>query len=223
MELVEYPDRDMLMLSLARILSRHLRDAMSRRERVLFSVPGGTTPGPVFDLLSASDLDWGRIDIVPGDERWVPETSPRSNAAQIRTRLLQGPAARAHLIPLYRPLPAPSDALNELEAELTPRLPLDVALLGMGEDGHTASLFPGAAHLARALAPDAPSVLDITAPGATEPRITLTAPVLNGAFAKHVLITGTTKRAVLDQAQNGDPLNTPITALLDGASVHWAP
>ena len=69
MDFIDYADPDMLMLSLARELSRDLRDALGRKDRVLFAVPGGTSPGPVFDLLAASDLDWDRVDVIPGDER----------------------------------------------------------------------------------------------------------------------------------------------------------
>lgn len=213
MEFLDYPDTDMLMLSLAQTLSRDLRAALARRERVVFAVPGGTTPGPVFDLLSAIDLDWSRITVLPGDERCVPADHPRSNAGQIRARLLRGPAAAATFLPLW---PANSAAVEAL-------LPLDVALVGMGEDLHTASLFPGAAALPLALAADAPAVLPIEAPGAPEPRVTLSARTLTSAFALHVLITGEAKRRAIERAQSLPAYEAPIAALLPRAMVHWAP
>jgi len=213
MEFLDYPDTDMLMLSLAQTLSRDLRAALARRERVVFAVPGGTTPGPVFDLLSAIDLDWSRITVLPGDERCVPADHPRSNAGQIRARLLRGPAAAATFLPLW---PANSAAVEAL-------LPLDVALVGMGEDLHTASLFPGAAALPLALAADAPAVLPIEAPGAPEPRVTLSARTLTSAFALHVLITGEAKRRAIERAQSLPADEAPIAALLPRAIVHWAP
>jgi len=174
MDFIEYSDADMMMLSLARILSRDLREALLRRDRALFAVPGGTTPGPVFDMLSAVDIDWDRVDVVPGDERWLPEDHPRSNAGQLRARLLRGKASAAHLLPLWRDLP-PAEGAALSAADLEPLLPIDVALVGMGADMHTASMFPGAPELALALANDAPVIVPITAPDAPEPRVTMSA------------------------------------------------
>lgn len=222
MDFIEYSDADMMMLSLARILSRDLREALLRRDRALFAVPGGTTPGPVFDMLSAVDIDWDRVDVVPGDERWLPEDHPRSNAGQLRARLLRGKASAANLLPLWRDLP-PDEGAAQVAAELAPLLPVDVALVGMGSDMHTASMFPGAPELALALANDAPVIVPITAPDAPEPRVTMSARVLKGAFALHVLIVGAEKREALERAQKLSPTEAPITALLSKASVHWAP
>jgi 6-phosphogluconolactonase len=101
-------------------------------------------------------------------------------------------------------------------------LPVDVALVGMGTDGHVASIFPGGDHLAEALAADAPPVLPMQAPGAPEPRITLTLPVLREAFALHLLITGADKRAMVEGARGADPMDLPVAALLKSATVHWA-
>lgn len=222
MEFIEYSDSDMLMLSLARTLARDLREALARRERALFAAPGGTSPGPVFDMMAAVDLDWERIDVVPGDERWVPQDHPRSNAGQLRDRLLRGKASAARLLPLWRDLP-PVQGAAAASGELEPLLPLDVVLLGMGLDMHTASLFPGAPELAAALAADAPVVVPITAPDAPEPRVTLSARVLKGAFALHVLIVGAEKRTTLERAHKLSPMEAPINALLSQATVHWAP
>ncbi len=223
MDFIENTDSDMLMLSLAQQLSRDLRAALTRRERALFVVPGGTTPGPVFDLLAAVELDWDRVDIIPGDERWLPADHPRSNAGLLQARLLRSKAAGARLIPLRLDRPTPEICAAEVSAILEPLLPIDVALLGMGADMHTASLFPGAEELEAALAADAPAVLAIHAPGVPEPRLTLSARALKSAFALHVLITGPEKRAALDRARNLPPLEAPIAALLGQASVHWAP
>ncbi|WP_417598435.1 6-phosphogluconolactonase [Pararhodobacter oceanensis] len=222
-DFIDYPDTDMMMLQVARTLSRDLRDALGRRERVVFSVPGGSTPGPVFDLLAAADLEWARIDILPGDERWVPEDHARSNARLIRERLLRDKAAAARLIPLWRPLPAPAEAMAEVNAALSDILPIDVALVGMGADMHTASLFPGADNLELALSDDAPAALPISAPGADEPRVTLSARVLAEAYALHVLITGEDKREAYQKARKLSPIEAPIGAVLGDATVHWAP
>ncbi|PWE30087.1 6-phosphogluconolactonase [Pararhodobacter marinus] len=223
MDFVEYSDADMMMISVARHLSRDLREALARRDRVLFAVPGGTTPGPVFDMLAAVDMEWEAVDIVPGDERWLPEDHPRSNAGQVRARLLRDKAAAATLLSLWRDVPTPEEGAPLVAEALAPHLPVDVALVGMGTDMHTASLFPGAEGLEAALASDAPAVLPISAPGAPEPRVTLSARILREAFALHVLITGDEKRAAIERAQKLSPMEAPIAALLSKATVHWAP
>ena len=87
---------------------------------------------------------------------------------------------------------------------------------------HTASLFPGADNLEAALAADAPRLMPMRAEGAGEPRITLTAPVLNGALSKHIVITGDEKRSALDKARHLSPQEAPIASVLQGATVHWA-
>jgi 6-phosphogluconolactonase len=100
--------------------------------------------------------------------------------------------------------------------------PLTVVLLGMGADMHTASIFPGADLLEDALSPEAPPLLPMRAPGAPEPRMTLTAPVLNGALSKHLLIFGTEKREALERAVKLKPHEAPIAAILSDMDVHWA-
>lgn len=222
MEFVAYPDREMMMLALADRLTGDLVMALRMQERVSFSVPGGTTPGPIFDVLAAQDLDWDRVDVMLNDERWVGEESPRSNTALLRKRLLVSKASKANLIPLYAAAPAPEDMITALCDGLAPHLPISVLLLGMGEDMHTASLFPGADNLAAALADDAPPLMAMRAEAAGEPRITLTAPVLRAALATHVVITGNVKRAAIERAADLAPLEAPIACVLGQAVVHWA-
>ena len=221
MDLIEYPNAEMMMMRLADVLASELKQALLTRDRASLAVPGGTTPGPIFDTLCAVDLDWARVDVMLTDERWVPESSDRSNTALLRRRLLISRAAPAQLIPLYADAPAPEDKLADLTAGLAAALPLSVVLLGMGADMHTASLFPGADQLELALTGDAPLVA-MRAPGAPEPRITLSAAVLNAAMARHIVIVGAEKRAALDQAQGLDPQDAPVAAVLKDTTVHWA-
>jgi 6-phosphogluconolactonase len=222
MELRTYPDRDFLYLELANTIAGQLADFLRRTGRATLSVPGGTTPGPVFDILSGVDLDWAQVAVVLNDERWVPEDSPRSNTALLRSRLLVGRAAAARLVPMHAPTDTPEAALADLSAGIAAELPISVLLLGMGADMHTASLFPGADLLAQALAADAPPVMALRADAAGEPRITLTAPVLRGAMHTHVLITGAEKRAALDRAAHLPEAEAPVRAVLSTATVHWA-
>lgn len=222
MNLIAYPDRDLMMLSVADSIAGELGDFLRREGRASLCVPGGTTPGPIFDMLSAVDLDWASVAVFLNDERWVPESNPRSNTHLVRARLLVGRAAAAQLIPLYAEADTPEWRMEELAEGIAPHLPISVLLLGMGTDMHTASLFPGGDRLAEAMDDDAPILLPMRAEGAGEPRITLTAPVLKGAMCTHIVITGAEKRAAITRAAQLSPLEAPIQAVLGNATVHWA-
>ena len=222
MNILEYPDREMLYLALANVIAGQLGDFVRREGRATFSVPGGTTPGPVFDTLSGAGVDWARVAVLLNDERWVPEDSPRSNTRLLRERLLVGPAAAALLVPLYAPTATPEESLEALAEGIVPHLPISVLLLGMGADMHTASLFPGADRLAEALSAQAPVLMALRADAAGEARITLTMPVLRAAMHIHILITGAEKRSSLERAQGLPPEEAPVRAVLDNATIHWA-
>ena len=222
MEFIEYPDRELMMLDLADQLASELADCLRRHESATFCVPGGTTPGPIFDVLSEQALDWDRVAVLLNDERWVPEDSPRSNTALLKKRLLVSKASEAKFIPLYAEAPAPEDKLEALSAGLEGHLPISVLLLGMGADMHTASLFPGADNLAAALDDHAPPLMAMRADGAGEPRITPTAPVRKGAMSTHIVITGAEKRSAIEKAAHLPPLEAPVRVVLGQAKVHWA-
>jgi 6-phosphogluconolactonase len=169
--------------------------------------------------------------VLPTDARWLAETDEGSNERLIRATLLQGPAAAARLLPLYGPEPTPAAALPRLRRMIEAQPAPAVALLGMGEDGHTASLFPGAAGLLAALDPAGSALLAaITAPGAaaSAERLTLTVPMLLRARAIRILIFGAAKRAVFDRALEPGPVESlPVRALLHQdktpVEVVWAP
>ena len=227
MKLIEYADSDILWMDLANTITGELTRALMTHDRVSLAVPGGTTPGPVFDVLSGVALDWARVDVLLTDERWVPEDSPRSNARLLRERLLVDKAASANFIPYYTGGTEPDIDLIDKAVEVRALRPITFLLLGMGADMHTASLFPGADRLAKALGDDAPELLAIHAPGTDgstgEARVTLSAKVLNGAMQKHLVILGAEKRESLENAVAiGDPMRAPIAAVLDGLTVHWA-
>jgi 6-phosphogluconolactonase len=223
MKFVEYPDRELMMMDLADQLVGELNSCLLTHDRASFCVPGGSTPAPIFDILSAIDLDWSRITVMLNDERWVPEDHPRSNTRLLRRHLLVGKAAGAGFAPLYADgAKEPEDALDALAEGLAPHLPISVLLLGMGADMHTASLFPGADRLAEALDSDAPPLMAMRAEAAGEPRVTLTAPVLQGAMSTHILIAGPEKRAALERARHLPPEEAPVSVVLANATVHWA-
>ena len=124
-------------------------------------------------------------------------------------------------MPLYGDAPTPEEKLPALAADLDPALPISVCLLGMGADMHTASIFPGADQLDLALHGD-DRLVAMRAPGAPEPRITLSAKVINAAINRHIVIVGPEKRAAFEQAQRCSPEQAPVAAILNGATVHWA-
>lgn len=222
MKFIEYINPEGLFEALAETVVSQLSDALGERGTAVLAVPGGTTPGPLFDRLASADLDWSKISVCLTDERWVPEDSPRSNTALLRSRLLQGKAAPAQLLQLRSDAETPEEGLPALEEILAQNLPIDVCVLGMGADMHTASLFPGGDRLADALSDDG-VLYPMRAAGAPEPRITLSAAAINGARHRHVVILGDDKRTAFDAAQGQDPLDAPIVAVMDGTDFHWAP
>ncbi|HRO13049.1 6-phosphogluconolactonase [Amaricoccus sp.] len=215
-----YPDRDTLMRDLAELVADQLRAAHAGKGHATLAVPGGTTPGPFLAALSEADLAWKDIRVLPTDERMVSELSPRSNARLIRETLLTGRAAEAEFVDVYEPL------LGARPKRVAAVLPIDVAVLGMGADMHTASLFPGAPELAAALAEDAPELVEITPPGQPEARLTLPARVLRAAGVIHILITGADKLAALERALEEGPVEAaPVRAVLTApapVTVHYA-
>ena len=220
LDLIEYPDREMMYLSLANKLASELGQHLRVNDSASLCVPGGTTPAPIFDILSGTDLDWPRVSVFLNDERWVDGEHRRSNSRLLRRHLLRDKAQGARYIDLYTGDDEPDQAVPALGQAIADQLPITVLLLGMGTDMHTASLFPNAPGLEKLLAHDAPPVM--AAGGGAEPRITLTAPALQSALNIHILITGAQKRAALDAAIGANPLDAPISIFLRDATVHYA-
>jgi 6-phosphogluconolactonase len=222
MKFLEYPDRDMLAIDVANTLAGELETCLFNHDHASLAVAGGTTPGPIFDVLCAADLDWSRVRVLLTDERWVPEDHERSNTRLLKQRFLVNRAAKAVYLPLYAPADEPEEVLPELETLLAPELPISLALLGMGADMHTASLFPGADQLAAALDPHAPILMPMRVDGQPDIRVSLTARVLDGALSKHLVIVGADKRKAFENAAGLSPEDAPINAVLSGLTIHWA-
>lgn len=212
-----YPSVATLAEAAAHAVEAGLVEALDMRGRASLVATGGRSPGPVYDRLQDARLDWARVVVTLSDERCVPEDHPESNAGLVRRRLMTGPPARAHLLPLWpEPEPAALEAL----------LPFDVVMLGMGEDGHIASLIPGDPGLAAALS--SPQLTVAVPAGLGTPplsRTSLTLSALLQARAIFLLISGEAKRQVLARAVAGEPL--PVGRLLAGARnpvrVFWSP
>ncbi|MEL7098623.1 MAG: 6-phosphogluconolactonase [Pseudomonadota bacterium] len=222
MNFVEYADAEMMAIDVANMLAGELENCLLRHDHASFAVPGGSTPGPIFDVLCAADLEWSRVHVTLTDERWVSLESERSNWGLLRRRLLVNRAAEAVFKPLYVPGASPEEGAAQVSAELAEEVPLSVLLLGMGGDMHTASLFPGADGLGAALSPTAPIVCPIR-PQAQEERVTLSAATLDGAMSKHLVITGPDKRAAFEAARALRKEQAPISAIMTDLTVHWAP
>jgi 6-phosphogluconolactonase len=222
MNMHEYADAEMLAINLANVLAGKLTAALMHEDRATLVVPGGTTPGPIFDALCDADLDWSRVDVMLSDERWVPQDDPRSNAGLVRARLLTGRAGAATFHPFYAGGDDPEDRLSEVETRIEPLLPVSVALLGMGTDMHTASLFPRGDNLRLALDPAAPILVSMRAAGLACTRVSLSARVICDAMSLHLVITGDEKRTALERALTLPPEEAPVAAILNEAEVHWA-
>jgi 6-phosphogluconolactonase len=214
-----YPSATALSEAAAAGVERGLSEGLKTRGRATLVATGGRSPGLVYDRLRDARVDWARVVVTLSDERCVEAASPDANIRLLRERLLVGEPAKAHVVPQW---PEPQSAV------LAAMLPFDAVLLGMGEDGHVASLIPGSAALAQGLDPASTTlVLPVEAGLGSPPlpRMTLTLAALIQARAIFLLIAGEAKRQVIARAQAGEDL--PVRALLaqDRAPVRvlWAP
>ncbi|WP_182086822.1 6-phosphogluconolactonase [Aureimonas sp. ME7] len=227
----DYPTREALAEALATGVAAVLAGGIATRGSAVLAVSGGSTPKRFFAALANVDLEWAHVTVCLVDERWVSETSDRSNTRLVRENLLTGRAAAAHLEPIFVDGPSAAEAEDALSARFSalPR-PFDAAILGMGNDGHTASFFPGADRLPQAIDPNGPHrVIAIEAPGAGEPRVTLTLPFLLEARFLALHIEGEDKRATLQRACGKGPVeDMPVRSVLRGEraeplQIFWAP
>lgn len=220
--------------SAASALSEHLvailRKGLAANGAASLALPGGSTPVALFRSLRDARLDWSRVSITLTDERWVPPNHRASNAAQLREQLLSGRAGDAAFFPLYDGSATAAGAADRVWQSLQamPR-PFDAVVLGMGEDGHFASLFAGNAGLANALDPYAqPACVAMQAPSEPAERISLNLAALRQARRIFLQVNGAGKHELLMQAARvGAQGQWPVSALLGlrhpVTEVFWAP
>lgn len=218
-----YTSREKQAQSLAAMVASQLRAAIDKTGCARLALAGGATPQLFLGELARENLPWESVRLTLTDERQVAADSPRSNLRFIREHLA-AIAGRVRLIPLYDAATPDTDSL--IAVIRSNMLPLDVCVLGMGEDGHFASLFPGATNLQAGLDPDnATPLLSVEAPALPEARVSLSLAALLSAPHLHLLIQGKTKRQVLDAAADASP-PLPVASLLrhakDKLTVHYA-
>jgi 6-phosphogluconolactonase len=210
--------------ALAHAVASDLAAAITARGRATLAVSGGRSPVPFFQALAQTQLDWGRVTVTLVDERVVPPEHADSNAGLVRQYLLQGAAAAAAFLPLVNTAANPE---QELATAHTLWQTPDVVVLGMGDDGHTASLFPAAAQLADGLdAANPHALLTVVPPAAPHTRISMTLAELRRSGKLYLAIAGAGKRTVLDTAAQGVNDTYPISYLLQPSEkplhVYWA-
>ena len=215
---------------LADKVAETLSAAITVRGSASIAVSGGSTPKAFFQALSSRSIDWPKVTVALVDERFVPADNPRSNHLLVQENLLKDKAAAANFLPLYQAAASVEEAAV-IATEKTNSIghPFDIAILGMGNDGHTASFFPGGSNLKTALDPNTPrGIITMEAEGAGEPRLTFTFSSLQDARLLVLHIEGEGKKDVLAKAEApGEETEMPIRAMLRRAAspveIYWAP
>lgn len=215
MQLHQFTDSSELNQDFANRLITILSDAIAKRGAAYLVVSGGRTPQALFSKLSQTDLDWSKVTITLADDRFLPDSEADSNERLVRATLLQHQAAAATFISLYAPTATAELAVPELLQRVNKLPTFDAVILGMGEDGHTASLFPCSKEISQGLASDAPDLLAVNPTTAPYQRISFSKQRLLNSRALFLHLVGASKLTVLEQAQaSQDELAMPIRAFI---------
>lgn len=225
MQTIDTDARTRVAHDLAISVAGALKEDLAQQARVTLVLSGGSTPKPFMQALSRMELPWSRVDITLADERWVPTDHDDSNDRFVRTHMLINAAAEARFQPLVNDETTPEAGVEEVAQRLAGLTwPASVVVLGMGGDGHTASLFPDSPELGEGLESDA-LVVAAHAPSVGQPRISLTRNRLMQSRRRYLHLNGADKKAVLASAMAGsDQHELPIRAFLDAPlALYWAP
>jgi 6-phosphogluconolactonase len=220
--IAEFASREALMQAAASRLAEALKQAMAQRGEACAALSGGSTPEPAYRILAAMPIDWTRIIFLLVDERFVPPAHEASNEGMLRRTLGPALSAGARLLPMFADNSALEEAARRADAVYASQR-ADIALMGVGDDGHTASWFPQSHELPAALDLANPrTVIAVRAPGAagSTERQTMTRAAIAKSESRLLLVTGASKRALLENA----PPKAPVAALLDAAptEIFWA-
>ena len=228
MNMVEFENTSALDIELAEKVAALLAADIQARGKASLVVSGGRTPMGFFHLLSQQLLDWSSVTVTLADERWVDADHQDSNEKLVRENLLINEAHQAQFISLKSAAENAVDAESECEQALASAGQFTVVILGMGDDGHTASLFPGADALAMGLdMSSGRTAIAVTPTEAPHQRMSMTLPRLLDAQQLIIHISGSSKQAVLQAAQGSDDAaELPIRAILGQQvaplSIYWA-
>ena len=224
----EFSQREQLDIALADKVAQLLTAAINDKGRASIAVSGGSTPKGFFAALSKKKLNWSAITVTLADERWVDIDDSASNTKLVQEHLLQNEAAKANFFHLKQGENLNVETLQTLCLAANEQLlPLDVLILGMGEDGHTASLFPCSEEITQCLASDSPALLSVQPATAPHQRITFSFATLANSANTFLHISGSSKKQVLAQAIAGQEIHEmPIRAFLQApdinTQVYWA-
>jgi 6-phosphogluconolactonase len=213
----EYPSMDALAREAAGRIARHLARALDERGIASLVVSGGRTPTKLFEQLSTQDIDWRRVCLALTDERWVEPSEPGSNEKLVRDFLLKNKAADARFAGLKNAAPSPDlGAVSAWQTFARVPRPFDVTVLGMGDDGHTASLIPGSPNLCIALNPNATAgCVGMWSPVAPHPRLSLNLSALLDSRRVLIVMEGEGKRRAYEAANHAGAVEEmPIRAVL---------
>ena len=211
---------------LATKVAGQLNQAIAEQGIATLVVSGGRSPVAFFESLVKQPLDWSKVVVSLADERWVPVEHADSNAGLLKKHLLQGPAAKARFVGLYNAAATVERAALEADQGLAELPPIDVLILGMGDDGHTASLFPNSPNLSEALQLDnSRRCWAMLAPTVPHQRLSMSRSLLASAKHKVLSIQGQSKLNTLNEALGGtDVAALPIRAFLQPTlEIYWCP
>jgi len=219
-------DAKTLSTTLAADVAKRLRAAIATKGQACLVLSGGRSPVPFLEQLATEALDWSKVTVSLADERWVPVEHADSNAGLLARHLFQGAAAKARFVGLYRQAEQLDAAADSADQALAALPAIDVLVLGMGDDGHTASLFPGSPNLAVGLDRNNPRrCLPMLAPSVPHQRLSMTRSLLASAAFIALSVQGPGKLATLRAALAGNDLSEmPIRAFLhDPLDIYWCP
>ncbi|MGI5309850.1 6-phosphogluconolactonase [Rheinheimera sp. WS51] len=192
-----------------------MKQAIVQRGEAYLVVSGGRTPQALFSLLNKTDLEWQKVTVLLADDRWIDNSHPDSNERLVKTALLQNKAAKARFISLYSNAESAFAGAEQVLNRIVSLPTFDAVILGMGEDGHTASLFPCSEQIAAGLADESQAVLAVKPTTAPYERISLSKARLENTRHLFLHLVGSSKKTVLDKAMQGDDhMEMPIRAFL---------